>query len=259
MDAVIHNAGAYSTKGRSPTQEGHATVLAVNRLAPYILTALIQRPRRLVYLSSGMHRGGSGALRDIDWIERRAGSRRKWAARERRTISRWAVSRKTWLAVSADPAATVSGGYWHHRLQQAPAKEVSDARFQDQLSAKLTEWTGLSLCRSISASVVMRNGPTSSPTECSITFREQFWDTVDVAPATVVIAWLTDPAGHIGNCKLRGQFTRELRPGSRVVSYWVSLCDWEPTTVSSVPAGPTEPVGVVKLWVADGKARPWLE
>ena len=74
MDAVIHNAGAYSTKGRSPTQEGHATVLAVNRLAPYLLTALIQRPRRLVYLSSGMHRGGSGALRDIDWIERRAGS-----------------------------------------------------------------------------------------------------------------------------------------------------------------------------------------
>src|SRR3954452_5683892 len=35
MDAVIHNAGAYTTKGRAPTPEGHATILAVNTLAPY--------------------------------------------------------------------------------------------------------------------------------------------------------------------------------------------------------------------------------
>src|SRR3982750_2134612 len=70
MDAVIHNAGISSTTGRSPTHEGHATILAVNTLAPYILTALIERPRRLVYVSSGMHRGGAGSLRDIDWIER---------------------------------------------------------------------------------------------------------------------------------------------------------------------------------------------
>src|SRR4029453_4274788 len=58
MDAVIHNAGAYATSGRSPTPEGHSTILAVNALAPYMLTALIERPRRLVYLSSGMHRRG---------------------------------------------------------------------------------------------------------------------------------------------------------------------------------------------------------
>lgn len=56
MDAVIHNAGAYSTKGRLPTPEGHPTITAVNILAPYVLTALIERPRRLAYLSSGMHR-----------------------------------------------------------------------------------------------------------------------------------------------------------------------------------------------------------
>ena len=34
MDAVIHNAGAYSTKDRSPTPEGHPTIIAVNALAP---------------------------------------------------------------------------------------------------------------------------------------------------------------------------------------------------------------------------------
>lgn len=71
MDAVVHNAGAYSTPGRSPTPEGHSTILAVNTLAPYMLTALIERPRRLVYLSSGMHRSGDASLRDIDWIDRR--------------------------------------------------------------------------------------------------------------------------------------------------------------------------------------------
>src|SRR4051812_3885576 len=71
MDSVIHNAGTYTTAGRAPTEEGHPTILAVNILAPYILTGLIDRPKRLVYLSSGMHRGGVASLRDIHWIERR--------------------------------------------------------------------------------------------------------------------------------------------------------------------------------------------
>ena len=66
MDAVIHNAGISSTNGRSPTPEGHATILAVNTLAPYVLTALIERPQRVVDLSSGMHRSGEATLRAID-------------------------------------------------------------------------------------------------------------------------------------------------------------------------------------------------
>src|SRR5689334_13831146 len=71
MDAVIHNAGVYLESGRGTTPEGHAKTLAVNTLAPYMLTALIERPARLIYLSSGMHRSGTGALRDIDWLSRR--------------------------------------------------------------------------------------------------------------------------------------------------------------------------------------------
>src|SRR3954451_2163571 len=69
MDAVIHNAGTYA-RSRGMTPEGHATTLAVNTLAPYMLTALIERPRRLIYLSSSMHRGVSGSLRDVDWVDR---------------------------------------------------------------------------------------------------------------------------------------------------------------------------------------------
>ena len=60
MDAVIHNAGIYLQQSRGATPEGHATTLAVNTLAPYMLTALVKQPDRLVYLSSGMHRGGRG-------------------------------------------------------------------------------------------------------------------------------------------------------------------------------------------------------
>jgi NAD(P)-dependent dehydrogenase (short-subunit alcohol dehydrogenase family) len=71
IDAVIHNAGTYLEPARGNLTEGHAKTLVVNTRAPYILTALIQRPRRLVYLSSGMHLGVSGSLDDIDWSERR--------------------------------------------------------------------------------------------------------------------------------------------------------------------------------------------
>jgi hypothetical protein len=39
-------------------------------LAPYILTALIQRPDRLVYVSSGMHHGVRPRLDDLLWTKR---------------------------------------------------------------------------------------------------------------------------------------------------------------------------------------------
>src|SRR5688500_5994839 len=70
MDAVIHNAGVFRESARGNTPEGHARTLAVNTLAPYMLTQLITRPDRLIYLSSGMHRGGKDSLQDIDWRER---------------------------------------------------------------------------------------------------------------------------------------------------------------------------------------------
>ena len=180
MDAVIHNAGAYATSGRSTTPEGYSTILAVNTLAPYMLTALIERPRRLVYLSSGMHRGGSASLRDIDWVQRRWNASQAYSdSKLYVTALAFAVARRwpdvlsnavdpgwvatkmggpgapddfemgyrtqTWLAVSDDAAAAVSGRYWHHRQPQRHAREVSDTRFQDQLSSKLAELTGVTL------------------------------------------------------------------------------------------------------------------
>ncbi len=68
FDAVIHNVGiGYREPKRVVTADGLSQVFAVNVLAPYILTALMERPGRLVYLSSGMHRGGNADLGDLQW------------------------------------------------------------------------------------------------------------------------------------------------------------------------------------------------
>src|SRR4051795_102069 len=61
LDAVIHNAGVL--------RGSH--ILPVNVVAPYLLTALIERPQRLVYLSSDMHEGGRASVADLDWSGRR--------------------------------------------------------------------------------------------------------------------------------------------------------------------------------------------
>jgi NAD(P)-dependent dehydrogenase (short-subunit alcohol dehydrogenase family) len=58
IDAVIHNAAIYVDSRPVATPEGHARTLAVNVLAPCVLTARIDRPSRAVYMSSGMHRDG---------------------------------------------------------------------------------------------------------------------------------------------------------------------------------------------------------
>jgi NAD(P)-dependent dehydrogenase (short-subunit alcohol dehydrogenase family) len=180
MDAVIHNAGIYLEPSRATTAEGHAKTLAVNTLAPYLLTALIGRPDRLIYLSSGLHRAGAGSLRDIDWTERRWNAAQAYSESKLHvtalalTLARvwpdvlsnavdpgWVPTKmggpaatgdlelgyltQTWLAVSNDAAATVSGGYWYHRQRQAPAPQARDKAFQDQLMDQLAALTGVAL------------------------------------------------------------------------------------------------------------------
>ena len=127
-----------------------------------------------------MHRAGSSSLRDIDWRERRWNSSQAYSdSKLYLTALAFAVARhwpdvlsnavdpgwvatkmggasapddfeegyltQTWLAVSEDPAAMVSGRYWHHLRPQSPATEVQDPVFQEQLSARLAEMTGVSL------------------------------------------------------------------------------------------------------------------
>ena len=180
MDAVIHNAGVFLEPSRSATAEGHAKTLAVNTLAPYMLTALTGRPDRLIYLSSGLHHAGAGSLRDIDWTSRSWNAALAYSESKLHvtalalTLARvwpevlsnavdpgWVPTKmggptatgdlqmgyltQTWLAVSNDAAATVSGGYWYHRQRQAPAAQAGDPAFQDQLMDRLAALTGVAL------------------------------------------------------------------------------------------------------------------
>lgn len=168
MDAVIHNAGVV----RGPA------VLAVNVVAPYLLTALIDRPERLIYLSSNMHRGGQAALSGIDWSGGHATASysdsklfvttlavavaRIWPDVFSNAVDPgWVPTRmggagapddlqlghltQEWLATSADAEARTSGGYWHHQRRSEPAAVVRDERFQEQLLESLARFTGARL------------------------------------------------------------------------------------------------------------------
>lgn len=180
MDAVIHNAGIYQQPERGSTPEGHSGLLAVNTLAPYILTALIERPHRLIYLSSSLHRGGEGSLEDVDWTKRPWDTAKAYAESKLHMVAlAFALARRwpevlsnavdpgwvrtrmggaaapvdidtgqrtqSWLAVSNDPAALVSGRYWCNLREERPADEAMNVGFQDQLVARLEDLTGIAL------------------------------------------------------------------------------------------------------------------
>jgi NAD(P)-dependent dehydrogenase (short-subunit alcohol dehydrogenase family) len=168
MGAVIHNAGVI----RGPH------VLPVNVVAPYLLTALIERPRRLIYLSSSMHRSGRASLSGMDWSGHRttgsysdsklfvttlaAAVARIWADVLSNAVDPgWVPTRmggpgapddlrlghltQEWLATSDDPDARTSGGYWHHQRRIEPHPAVRDRRFQDQLLEALARFTATRL------------------------------------------------------------------------------------------------------------------
>ncbi len=180
MDTIIHNAGIYLEPQRGETPEGHAKTLAVNTLAPYLLTGWITRPKRLVYLTSGLHRSGSPSLDDIDWRTRQWSAGQAYAesklhvATLAAAVARhwpdvisnavdpgWVPTKmggpgatdnlemghltQCWLAASADPAAQTSGGYWYHRERQKAAGAVTDHAFQDRLVDTLADLTGVPL------------------------------------------------------------------------------------------------------------------
>lgn len=168
MDAVIHNAGVISG----------SQLLVVNVVAPYMLTALIQRPRRLIYLSSSMHRGGHPSLAGMDWSGHTstgsysdsklfvttlaAAVARFWPDVLSNAVDPGWVPTKMggpgapddlrlghltqeWLATSNEPEALTSNGYWYHQRRQEPHPAVRDTRFQDVLLAELSLATNTKL------------------------------------------------------------------------------------------------------------------
>jgi NAD(P)-dependent dehydrogenase (short-subunit alcohol dehydrogenase family) len=169
FDAIIHNAGiGYRAVRRVETEPGVPNVFAVNVLAPYILTAMIERPRRLVYLSSGMHRGVRPRMDDLLWTRRAWSSSSAYAesklcdvllaftvARHWKDVKSnalepgWVPTKmggpsapddlvqgcmtQVWLATSEDALAQSTGGYFYHQRFRAPSPVASDIGTQDQL------------------------------------------------------------------------------------------------------------------------------
>jgi NAD(P)-dependent dehydrogenase (short-subunit alcohol dehydrogenase family) len=157
-DAVIHNAGVGSAAQRHRTSDGCERIFAVNVLGPYLLTALMPLPPRLVYLTSGLESAGRVHLDDLQW------ERRAWDGMQAYSDSKlydvllaFAVARRyprlrsnavdpgwiktklggpgatdelpvgaqtqAWLATSDDPDALVTGRYfkWRRDLRANPA------------------------------------------------------------------------------------------------------------------------------------------
>ncbi len=179
FDAVIHNAAVgYQEPKRIETEDGLPHVFAINSLAPYILTALIEKPKRLVYLSSGLHRSGDTSLKDLTW------ERKRWQGQQAYSDSKlhnvllaFAVARRwpevlsnalepgwvatkmggpgapddldaghrtqVWLAVSDDPPVLVTGQYFYHQQVRPVLPATHNTGTQDALMEACARLSGV--------------------------------------------------------------------------------------------------------------------
>jgi NAD(P)-dependent dehydrogenase (short-subunit alcohol dehydrogenase family) len=185
FQAVIHNAGVFSPSAAfRETVDGLDDVFAINALAPYLLTALIKGPQRLIYLTSGLHQGGDPDLRDLQ------GRRPRWSGFQAYANSKlfdvvlafgvarlWphvlsnavdpglmptkmggpsargdleqGVATQVWLAVSDERGAKVTGRYFHHMRTQGAHRAASDVTVQDAFLAACEQLTGVRLAPAV--------------------------------------------------------------------------------------------------------------
>ena len=180
FDAVIHNAAVGYREGHHLTADGLPHVFSINVLSAYILTALVERPHRLVYLSSGMHHQAGANLEDILWTKRRWNGSAAYAeSKLHDAMLAFAVARRwpnvlsnslepgwvptkmggagapddmdqahrtqAWLAASDEPEAQVTGRYFYHLHALAPNPQANNALLQDRLIAICAELSGVAL------------------------------------------------------------------------------------------------------------------
>jgi len=178
FDAVTPHAGAGGSGGRTTTADGLERIFQVSTVAPYVLTALMAPPSRLVYLTSGLEADGRLTLEDLSWESRawdgmQAYSDSKlhdvllafavarlWPGTFATTVDPgWIKTRlggpnawdevdegaatQVWLATSQDPGALVTGEYVKRFEIQAPNPLARDENAQDALLERLAGITGV--------------------------------------------------------------------------------------------------------------------
>jgi len=180
FDAVIHNAAVGYREGHRATADGLPHVFAINTLSVYILTALIERPKRLVYLSSGLHHQAHANLDDILWRKRNWNGSQAYAeSKLHDAMLAFAIARRwpdvlsnalepgwvptkmggpgapddmdqahltqAWLAVGDDPKAQMTGAYFYHLEPKAHNPQANDPVLQERLIAICAEISGVVL------------------------------------------------------------------------------------------------------------------
>ncbi|MBX2924380.1 MAG: SDR family NAD(P)-dependent oxidoreductase [Chitinophagaceae bacterium] len=166
FDVIIHNAGVYNTSAQQ--------IFSVNVLAPYILTCLVQKPKRLIYLTSGMHFSGQPRLEYFKTsIERITYSdsklhvlmlckaiARKWTDVYANAVNPGWVPTKmggagapddlqkgyetqVWLATGNDEQAKVSDRYFFHQKAERSNPDADNILLQERFIALCEEITGV--------------------------------------------------------------------------------------------------------------------
>ncbi|GAA4585269.1 NAD(P)-dependent dehydrogenase (short-subunit alcohol dehydrogenase family) [Actinoplanes octamycinicus] len=180
-DVVIHNAGVGGGQ-QAPelTEDGLERIFQVNTLAPYLLTALMPAPARLIYLTSGLEADGRARLDDPQWrarpwhgMQAYSDSKlydvllafavaRRWPGTLSNAVDPgWIRTRlggpdatddlpegaetQVWLATSDEPAATVTGHYFKRRQSLTANPQAYDVELQERLLAVCADLTGVEL------------------------------------------------------------------------------------------------------------------
>jgi NAD(P)-dependent dehydrogenase (short-subunit alcohol dehydrogenase family) len=167
FDVVIHNAGVYDASSK--------ILFNVNTLAPYTLTCLINKPKRLIYLSSGMHKFGTAKLENfkngnsISYSDTKLhvlmlckAVANKWNDVYANTVNPGWVPTKmggkgapddlqkgyetqVWLATSNDEQAKVSGQYFFHKQIVSSNPEANNISLQGRFLNLCEDITGVQL------------------------------------------------------------------------------------------------------------------
>jgi NAD(P)-dependent dehydrogenase (short-subunit alcohol dehydrogenase family) len=166
FDAIIHNAGLYNASPKD--------LLSVNTLAPYILTSLVHKPKRLIYLCSDMYEGGNPKLESLRTDVSRINYSdtkfhvlllckavaRKWPGIYTNAVNpgwvptkmggtgapddlRKGYETQVALAVSNDEKVKASGRLFYHQKEVPTSSKFDDVRLQDDFLTVCKDITGI--------------------------------------------------------------------------------------------------------------------